>query len=346
MSAPPESPLRTRKLGRTNVSVTELGLGTAPLGDLFDHVEDGEAAAVIGAAWDGGVRYFDTSPWYGRGQAEHRLGRALYRRPRDTFVISSKIGRVLRRPFKSGPFDRGQWIGGLDFETVFDYGYDGVMRSFEDSLQRLGINSIDLLLIHDLDSWNHKPAAKVDAYVDQLFTSGWRALEELRGQGVIKGIGAGFNTMGSIPRFLDLFDIDFFLLAMRYTLLEQDVLDSEFPRCAERGVGIVIGGGYNSGILATGAVPGAMYNYEPAGPAILERVRNIERVCARWRVPLAAAALQFPLGHPIVASIIPGAIARAQVEQNLAAFAHPIPADFWAELKHVKLLREDAPTPA
>jgi D-threo-aldose 1-dehydrogenase len=162
---------------------------------------------------------------------------------------------------------------------------------------------------------------------------------------VIGGIGAGFNSMGSIPRFLELFDIDFFLLAMRYTLLEQDVLDSEFPRCAERGVGIVIGGGYNSGILATGAVPGAMYNYEPAGPAILERVRKIERVCARHRVPLPAAALQFPLGHLIVASIIPGAISRGQVEQNVAAFRHPIPTDLWAELKHEKLIRADAPAP-
>jgi D-threo-aldose 1-dehydrogenase len=252
-----------------------------------------------------GALFFDTSPWYGRGQAEHRVGRALYRKSRDEFVISTKIGRVLRRPLNSRPFDRGGWIGGLEFETVFDYGYDGMMRSFEDSLQRLGVNRVDLLLIHDLGAWHHKLAAKVDAYMSQLFTSGWRALDELRSQGIIKGIGAGFNTMGTIPRFLDLFDIDFFLLAMRYTLLEQEVLDSEFPRCAERGVGIVIGGGYNSGILATGTVPGAMYNYEPAGPAILERVRKIERVCARHRVPLPAAALQFPLGHPIVASIIP-----------------------------------------
>jgi D-threo-aldose 1-dehydrogenase len=336
--------LNTRKLGRTNVGVTELGLGTAPLGDLFEMVEDEDAAAVMQCAWEGGVRYFDTSPWYGRGQAEHRLGRALYRRPRSEFVISTKIGRVLRRPLKPGPFDRGQWIGGLEFETVFNYGYDGVMRSFEDSLQRLGLNSIDLLLIHDLDAWYHKPPVKLDAYINELFVSGWRALDELRSQGIIKGIGAGLNTIGTIPRFLDLFDIDFFLLAMRYTLLEQDVLDSEFPRCAERGVGVIIGGGYNSGILATGAVPGAMYNYQPAGAAILERVRKIEQVCARHRVPLPAAALQFPLGHPIVASIIPGAISRAQVEQNLAAFRRPIPADLWAELKHEKLIRADAPT--
>jgi D-threo-aldose 1-dehydrogenase len=167
----------------------------------------------------------------------------------------------------------------------------------------------------------------------------------LRDAGVIKGIGAGFNTMGTIPRYLDLFDIDFFLIAMRYTLLEQEVLDSEFPRCAERGVGIVIGGTYNSGILATGAVPHAMHNYAPAGPDILKRVARMEAVCARHKVPLAAAALQFPLGHQSVASVIPGAISRVQVEQNLAAFNHPIPTDLWAELKHEKLLRDDAPVP-
>ena len=250
----------------------------------------------------------------------------------------------MRRPFGPNAI-KDQWLGGLGFQTVFDYGYDGVMRSFEDSLQRLGINSVDALLIHDLDPWDHNAAA-LNAYFTQLKTSGWKALVELREAGVIGGIGAGFNSMGSIPRFLDLFDMDFFLLAMRYTLLEQDVLDTEFPRCADRGVGIIIGGGYNSGILATGAVPGAMYNYAPAGPAILERVKKIEAVCARHKVPLPAAALQFPLGCPIVASIIPGAVARSQVEKNVAAFRHPIPADLWAELKREKLIRPDAPTPA
>ena len=334
-----------RKLGRAGVEVTELGLGTAPLGELFDMIEENEAQGLLRAAWDGEVRYFDTSPWYGRGQAEHRVGRALYREARDEFVISSKIGRLLRRPLKPGPFAQGEWLGGLKFDTVFDYSYDGVMRSFEDSLQRLGINRIDVLLIHDLDTWHFKTEARVGPYMNQLYASGWRALEELRDQGVIKGIGAGFNTMGTIPRYLELFDIDFFLIAMRYTLLEQDVLDLEFPRCAERGVGIIIGGPYNSGITATGAGPRAMYNYEPAGPEIQARVGEIEAVCKRHGAPLAAVALQFPLGHPIVASVIPGAISRAQVEMNLNAFNHPIPADLWAELKHEKLIRADAPTP-
>ena len=190
-------PLKTRNLGRTNVRVTELGLGTAPLGELFDKVEDDEAAAIIGAAWDGGVRYFDTSPWYGRGLAEHSLGRALHRKPRDQYVISTKIGRVLRRPLGPNAI-KDQWLGGLEFQTVFDYGYDGVMRSFEDSLQRLGINRVDVLLIHDLDPWDHNQAT-LNAYFTQLKTSGWKALAELREAGVIGGIGAGFNSMGSHP---------------------------------------------------------------------------------------------------------------------------------------------------
>jgi len=339
-------PIAARALGRTGVRVSEIGLGTAPIGELFAHVDDDEAAALIAAAWDGGVRYFDTSPWYGRGLSEHRLGRALYRRPREDYVVSTKIGRLLKRPSKPGKVAGDQWIGGLEFETMFDYGYDGVMRSFEDSLQRLGINRVDLLLVHDLDAFSHPDQDAVDAHFAQLVASGWRALAELRDEGAIGGIGAGLNLSNMIPRFLDAFDIDCFLVAMRYTLLETDVLDDVFPRCAERGVGVVIGGGYNSGILATGAVPGAMYNYSPAGPEILARVAKIEAVCARHGVPLAAAALQFPLGHPIVASIVPGAISAAQVERNLAAFRHPIPADLWAELKRERLLREDAPTPA
>ncbi len=338
-------PLARRRLGRSQVEVTQLGFGGAGLGDLFEVIPEAQAGATLQAAWDAGIRYYDTAPWYGLTQSEHRFGRALYRQERRDFVLSTKVGRTMHAVHHAESYDRGMWSGGLPFRVRFDYGYDGVMRSFEDSLQRLGINSIDLLLIHDLDAWSHRGPANVEAYLGELATSGWRALEELRDSGAIKGIGAGLNIKEAIPRFLDLFDIDFFLLAMRYTLLEQDVLESVFPRCAERGVGSVIGGGYNSGILATGAVPGAMYNYAPAGPQILERVKKIEGVCARHRVPLPAAALQFPLGHPIVASIIPGAISRAQVEQNLAAFRHPIPADLWAELKHEKLIRADAPTP-
>jgi D-threo-aldose 1-dehydrogenase len=337
------NPITKRRLGRTDVHVTQFGFGAAPLGDLFTRVPDEQAMAVQQAAWDAGVRYFDTAPWYGRGQSEHRIGRFLYTKPRDEFVLSTKVGRVLKSPRRAGAFDTGFWTGGLHFDHVFDYSYDGVMRSFEDSLQRLGMNRIDLAIIHDLDFRHHIHAEKVSAYMAQLATGGWRALEELRDAGVIRGIGCGINELGMIPRFLDLFDLDFFLIALRYTLAEQDTLDRELPYCSERNVGVVIGGVFNSGILASGAVPGAKYNYEDATPEQMELVRRLDAVCRRHGVTMAAAALQFPLGHDCVASVIPGAVAPEQVAANLRHFSHPIPADLWAELKHEKLLREDAP---
>jgi D-threo-aldose 1-dehydrogenase len=339
-------PLARRELGRTGVAVTQLGFGTAPLGDLFVRLEDATAEATLNAAWNAGIRYFDTSPWYGRGQSEHRLGRSLYRRPRDEFVLSTKVGRVFKAPARQGPLHRDLWIGGLEFEHDFDYGYDGIMRSFEDSLQRLGLNRIDLLLIHDLDRGYHGTEAKVTAHLTRLAVSGWRALAALRDQGVIRGVGAGINERGMIERFVELVDLDFFLVAMPYTLLDQDVLDREFPLCTQHGIGIVIGAVFASGILATGAVPGATYNYVAADPAVVDRVRRIEAVCRRHGVPLAAAALQFPLGHPAVASVIPGALAPEHVLQNVQSFRHRIAADLWNELKAERLLREDAPVPS
>lgn len=338
-------PLARRKLGRTDIEVTQLGLGGAGLGDLFDIVDDADAGATLQAAWDAGIRYYDTSPWYGRGQSEHRFGRALYRRPRSDYVLSTKVGRLFRAVRDAENFEHGFWRGGLKFQHRFDYSYDGVMRSFEDSLQRLGLPRIDLLLIHDLDIGHHGTDARVTAYMTELHNGGFRALAELKQAGLIGGIGAGINERGMMPRFLDLMDIDFFLVAMPYTLLDTDVLDNEFPRCAASGVGIVIGATFASGILATGAVPGARYRYADASPEILAKVKRIEAVCARHNVPLPAAALQFPLGHPAVASVIPGALLPEHVTRNVAAFRHTIPAAFWAELKHGGLLRIDAPVP-
>ena len=255
-----------RRLGRTNVEVTQLGLGGAGLGDLFDVVEDADASATLQAAWDAGIRYYDTSPWYGRGQSEHRLGRALYRRPRADYVLSTKVGRLFRAFHDAENFEHGFWRGGLKFQHRFDYSYDGVMRSFEDSLQRLGLPRIDLLLIHDLDISHHATDARVTAYLTELHNGGFRALTELRQAGLISGIGAGVNEVGMMPRFLDLMDIDFFLVALPYTLLDTDVLDREFPRCVAHDVGFVIGAPFASGILATGAVPGARYRYADATP--------------------------------------------------------------------------------
>jgi D-threo-aldose 1-dehydrogenase len=338
-------PLVRRKLGRTNVEVTQLGLGGAGLGDLFDIVDDVDAIATLHAAWDIGIRYFDTSPWYGRGQSEHRFGRALYRRPRADYVLSTKVGRLFRAFHDVETFAHGFWRGGLKFQHRFDYTYDGIMRSFEDSLQRLGLPRIDLLLIHDLDFSHHATDAKVAAYLTELHNGGWRALMELKQARLISGIGAGINEPGMMPRFLDLIDVDFFLVAMPYTLLDTEVMNSEFPRCIEHGVGFVIGAPFASGILATGAVPGARYRYADAAPEVLAKVRQIEAVCARHKVPLPAAALQFPLGHPSVAAVIPGAVLPEHVTRNVTAFRHAIPVDFWAELKHEGLLAANVPVP-
>lgn len=337
-------PRQTRRLGRTGVPVTQLGFGGAPLGDLAVVISEDQAQATLAAAWDAGLRFFDTSPWYGRGQSEHRFGRFLYRLPGDQFVLSTKVGRVFFAPRHPARFDKGFWAGGLDFNHVHDYSYDGIMRAYADSLQRLGMNRVDLLLIHDLDFSHHATEAKVQAYLDQLFTSGWRALAELREAGLIGGIGAGINELGMMPRFLEMVDIDFFLVASRYTLLEQEVLTTELPACAARDVGIIIGGVFNSGILATGAVAGAQYDYADASGAVMERVRRIQTVCDS-HAPLAAAALQFPLGHASVAAVIPGAFMPEQVALNVAMFRREIPPALWSDLKTEGLIRPDAPTP-
>ncbi len=338
-------PLARRRLGKSEVELTAMGFGGAPLGELFARVSDADAEATLDAAWNAGIRYFDTAPWYGRGQSEHRFGRFLYRQPRPHFVLSTKVGRILKAPAHPERFETGFWAGGLHFDHLFDYSYDGVMRAYEDSLQRLGLNRIDLLVIHDLDFWHHAVEAKVQAYLGQLATSGWRALDELKAAGLIKGIGAGINELGMIPRFLDLVDLDFFLLALRYTLMEHDTLDEELPYCQRRDVGIVIGGVFSSGITATGPVAGAKYNYADATPEVVAKVERIAAVCTRHGVALPAVALQFPLGHPSVTSVIPGGFEPAHIEANLAHMRAAIPADCWAELKHEGLIRNDAPTP-
>ena len=333
-----------RRLGRTDVEVTELGFGGASIGELFDRVPERDSYDSIQAAWDAGVRYFDTAPWYGRGLSELRTGSGLRDHPRDEYALSTKVGRYLR-PARGDDFERGPWVGGAPNEVVFDYSYDGIMRSVEQSRLRLGITRFDLALIHDLDRL-YFDEATWDAHFRDLTTTGWKALEELRSSGQIRAVGAGINALGLIPRFLEALDLDAFLVAMPYTLLKQEILDEEFPAAVERGVGFVIGAVFQSGILATGAVEGAVSDYAPATPDVLERVRRIEAVCARHGVPLPAAALQFPLGHPAVAAVIPGAFHPDQVRRNVAAFEHPIPADCWAELKAEGLLRADAPVPA
>ncbi|MEM8948862.1 MAG: aldo/keto reductase [Pseudomonadota bacterium] len=340
-------PSATRTLGRTGLELTAFGMGSAPMGNLWEILAEDRVDAAFSTAFDGGVRYFDTAPWYGNTLSEHRLGHFLRQQTPGSFAISTKIGRVYRRPMPVDEEPIGFWAGGLPFILRFDYTYDGVMRSYEDSLQRLGLPRVDVLVIHDIDIQYHGDDAGIEARFKELEDGGGiKALEELKSAGEIKGFGAGINEGPMITRFLDRFDLDFFLVAMPYTLIDQAPLDDALPRCAAKSIGIVIGSPYASGILATGAVEGAKYNYAPASSDVLKKVRGMESVCSRHGVPLQAAALQFTLGHEAVAAIIPGAVSADEVGQNLAYFRHDIPLDFWAELKAEGLLREDAPVPA
>src|SRR5688572_4323428 len=339
-------PTATRPLGRTGVQVTQLGLGGASYGSLFHEVPELDAIGAVGAAWDAGIRYFDTAPWYGRGLSELRTGAGLRYRPRDEYVLSTKLGRWLKAQVRGSDRSLAPWKAPAPFDVVFDYTYDGIMRAYEQSQLRLGLAWYDVGVIHDLDVLYHGEGAKWEAYFAQLMGSGWRAIDELKASGLLKAIGAGVNHTGLIPRYLDTVEMDFFLIAMPYTLLRQEMLDEEFPACVERGIGLVIGAPFQSGILATGSKGGAMSDYAPPSAETLSTIERIEAVCERHGVPLAAAALQFVMGHPSVASVIPGARSAAHVERNVENFRHPIPADFWAELKAERLLREDAPVPS
>jgi D-threo-aldose 1-dehydrogenase len=337
--------IQQRAIGKTGAQVTEFGFGCAPLGDLFEAISEEQAQETLQAAWDAGVRYFDTAPYYGYGKSEHRLGHFLRQQPRQDFRVSTKVGRVFRPARNLASFDRGSWVGGLPFEFTVDFSYDGIMRSYEDSLQRLSLPSVDLLVIHDLDFYFHQNETRVRAYLDQLFTSGWRALDELRRSGAVRGVGAGINELGMIPRFLELVELDFFLVANGYNLLTQTMLEGEFALCAERGISVIIGAVFASGILATGGVPGARYFYAPASEEILAKTRRIEAICQRHEVSLPAAALQFLLANPLVAAIIPGALTPEHVQTNVQRLQQPIPGAFWSELKEEGLLHADAPTP-
>jgi len=336
-----------RNFGTTALKVTELGFGTAPLGNLFRPLADETARQTLAAAEQQGFGYYDTAPFYGFGLSERRLGDALRRR--KDIVLSTKVGRLLQPV--PGPVDETQARHGyatpMPFEPVYDYSYDAVMRSYQESLQRLGLSRIDILYIHDIGRLTHGDAN--EARMAELTKGGGlKALEELRTAGAISGFGMGVNEVAACLDVMDHARLDVILLAGRYTLLEQTSLDELFPRCEAAGTAIVVGGPYNSGILAVGTKTGAplYYNYEAAPQDVIEKVRKIEAVCDRHGVPLAAAALQFPLAHKLVASVIPGLDSPERVSHTLTLYRHKIPAELWQELRHEKLIRPDAPVPA
>lgn len=338
-------PFVRRRIGNTTLEVTQLGMGGASLGDMRATIPEPQATATLEAAHAAGIGYFDTSPWYGNGKSELRFGHVLRTKPRDSFVLSTKVGRVHRRPSNPDTYRHPGWAGGLPFEPHFDYTRDGVLRSYEMSLARLGLNRVEALLIHDLDPRHQRSEEGVAAAFAQLDAGGgYRALADLKASGEIAAIGAGVNLVGMIPRFLERWPIDFFLVAMPYTLLDQEGLP-ELDSCAERGVSVVIGAPYASGILVKGPEPGALYNYRPAAPEIVAKAERITAVCRRHDVPLAAAALQFPFGHASVVSVIPGPVSAEEVRLNLAWMRRDVPDALWADLAAEGLIRSDAPTP-
>ena len=338
----PVSSLPRRKLGRTGLDVSVLGFGTAPLGDLFVRIPDDVAIATVERALALGINLLDSSPLYGRGLAEHRCGTALRRANRADIVLCTKVGRWMD-PFHA-PDDASGFVGGQPHRAVFDYSYDGTLRSVEQSLLRLGTDRIDLLLIHDVDVWTHGRDA-IERRFREAMDGAYVALDRLRGEGVVKGIGIGVNEADMCVRFAKAGTFDTMLLAGRYSLLEQPALAEFLPLAQQQGIGVMLGGVFNSGILATGAVSGAKYNYRDAPPEILDRVSRIERVCAAHNTPLPTAALHFALGHPAVASLVLGGVTPQEVERNVAALSSKVPAALWRDLKAAHLLDASAPVP-
>ncbi|USQ98327.1 aldo/keto reductase [Caulobacter sp. RL271] len=322
----------------TLARLPRLGFGGAAVGNLYAPLSDAAARGVIEAALVAGIGYFDTAPHYGFGLSETRLGEALA--GRDA-MVSTKVGRRLE-PVATSARERHGFVDAAPFEPVFDYTRDGVMRSFEDSLRRLRRDRVDVLLAHDLGQATHGEAHV--RHMRDFLEGGYRAMRELRDAGVVGAIGLGVNEQAVCEEILDHADVDVFLLAGRYTLLEQTALESFLPRCAARNVGIVIGGPFNSGALVeTGGT--LHYNYEAAPTAIVERVARLRRVCAAHDVPLAAAALRFPLAHPAVLSVIPGMATLDQVADAMRWLSLAIPDALWSDLKSEGLVRADAPVP-
>ena len=311
-------------LGRAGLEATRLGLGTAPLGGLFEAIADETAHAVVRRALDAGLQLFDTAPLYGSGLAEQRLGHVLREIPSDQFVLSTKVGRLLTPGTPEGPF------AGAPPLPVFDFSYEGTLRSLEESLDRLGLDRVDVVLIHDPD----------DHYAEAI-DGAYRALERLRAEGTVSAIGVGMNHAAPLCRFARAGDFDCFLLAGRYTLLDTSGADELLPLCLDRGIAVIAGGVFNSGVLASGST----YDYAPAPPDVLDRARRLRDLCAGFGVPLEAAAIQFPFGHPAVASAVVGCRTTDELEQDVRMLELEVPPGLWEELQAEGLLPEHVPVP-
>lgn len=339
--------LARRQLGATSVEVPVVGFGAASLGNLYRPVSDDDARAALERALDCGMAYVDTAPFYGLGLSERRVGDVLRQRPRDSFVLSTKVGRLLMPDDTVyGDAERYGFCSNLPFRPVYDYSHDGIMRSFEASLQRLGLARIDILFVHDIGELTHGAEGNVRHWRD-FVDGGLRALERLRSEGSVGAIGLGVNETAVCEKAMEVGQFDCFLLAGRYTLLEQGALETFLPKCAEHGASVIAGGIYNSGILATGIREGQVpyYNYAPAPDHVIDRVRQIEAICARHRVALADAALQFPLAHPQVACVIPGMGSPRRIDAAMQQHDAQIPVALWSDLMAAQLIDHRAPVP-
>ncbi|HZR81051.1 MAG TPA: aldo/keto reductase [Candidatus Binatia bacterium] len=321
---------RRARLGASDVEVTRLGFGAAPIGNLFAPVADRDAAGAVDAAWRSGIRFFDTAPLYGHGLSEKRIGAALRAHRREEFVLATKVGRLLV-PDESPP-DHG-FVETSPFRPVFDFSFDATLRALDESLARLGTDRVDVLHVHDPDD-----------HVDDALRGAFRALRRLRDDRVVRAIGGGMNRSAPLARFVREAGVDCVLLAGRYTLLDQSALDDLLPACVASGVSVIAGGVFNSGLLADPS-PRATYDYAPAPPPLVARARRLAAVCARHGVDLKAAALRFPRAHPAVACVLTGARTAAEMAQNARLFAAPIPLALWDDLRRERLLDDRAPTP-
>jgi D-threo-aldose 1-dehydrogenase len=331
--------MRTRPLGRTDVTVSEIGFGSGPLGGFYGPVGADRAAATVHAAWQGGIRYFDTAPLYGYGQSELRLGHVLREHRRDDYVLSTKVARHFR-PLRDGEDGSDLRQGGLPFRPTLDYSRDGVRRSLEQSFLRLGLTRADIVMIHDVDAHQHGDEALAERYFAQAVEGCYRAVQELKESGGVKAVGIGLNQPHWALRWLAETDLDCVMIAGRYTLLNQEAARELLPLCQRRGVGVLLAGAFNGGILARGPAAGARYNYKEPPPEILAKVERVHALAALHGVDIEAAAIRFCLGHPAVSSLVIGAMSPAEVERNLEGYRATVPGAFFDEMRAEGLIEE------
>ena len=329
-------------IGETNLTPSKLSFGGAPIGELFEKLTDKKCYNTLELCYQNGVKLFDTSPFYGLGLSEKRLGNFLKNKKRNSFLISTKVGRYLI-PEEAKKIDRGIWKGGLNFKPIIDYSYDGVMKSFEQSLNRLCVEYIDIALIHDLDPFTHGKLTQ--DYFKIAIKGAYKALKKLKEQGLIKAIGVGLQDVSMCIQFSKAEDFDCMLLANRYTLLEQNSISNFFSIAKEKNISILLAGIFNSGILVKGLVKGVTYEYSPVNPEIKKKYLKLEQICNYFKIPVAAAALQFSYTPEVVSTLILGMDQPNQIKENLDLLNFKIDPDFWINLKKNNIISSDCPTP-